>query len=154
MEIMKLIRRDFKDCHSMIQTKRVLVVEDDGMLRKMIEKFLAVNYYQAVAVSDGLDGLRAVLKEDFDFIISDMVMPKLAGDSFYLSVRKIKPHLCSRFIFITGYAENVKINNFIKRVNGTVLYKPFQMEDLLEAVTTVQVRNPSSEIEHRMMTVN
>ena len=127
----------------MIQTKRVLVVDDDKMLRSMIERFLAVNYYEVVAVSDGTDGLRAVLKEDFDFIICDMVMPKLPGNLFYLSVKKMKPHLCSRFIFITGHACNPKINDFIKQVKGTVLLKPFQMDDLLEAVTFVQVKTPS-----------
>jgi len=131
------------DSHSMIQTRRILVVDDDKMLRKMIERFLAVNYYRVVAVSNGMDGLRAVLKEDFDFIICDMVMPKMPGDMFYLSLKKMKPRLCSRFIFITGYAGDPKINNFIKSVNGIVLLKPFQMEDLLEAVNLVQARHGS-----------
>ena len=70
-------------------------------------------------------------------------MPKLSGNLFYLSVKKMKPHLCSRFIFITGHACNPKINDFIKQVKGTVLLKPFQMDDLLEAVTFVQVKTPS-----------
>jgi len=131
-----------KDSHSMIQTRRILVVEDDKMLRKMIERFLAVNYYRVVAVSNGIDGLRAVLKEDFDFIICDMVMPKMSGDMFYLSLKKIKPRLCSRLIFITGHAGDPKIDDFIKSVNGIVLLKPFEMEDMLEAVTLVQVSTP------------
>ena len=131
-----------KDSHSMILTKRILLLEDSVLLNSMIEEFLAVNCYEVVAVSNGVEGLRAVLKEDFDFIICDMVMPKLPGDMFYLSVKRMKPHLCSRFIFITGYACDPKIINFIKHVNGIVLLKPFHMEDLLEAVTSVQVKTP------------
>ena len=127
-----------KDSHSTIQTRRVLVVEDDETLRKMIEKFLAVNYYRVVPVSNGIEGLRAVIKEDFDFIICDMVMPKMSGDMFYLSLKKMKPRLCSRFIFITGYAGYPRISNFIKAMKCVVLFKPFQMEDLLEAVNSVQ----------------
>jgi len=126
----------------MIRTKRVLLVEDDMLLRSMIEEFLAVNYYQVVPVTDGIDGLHAVLKEDFDFIISDMVLPKLPGDKFYLSVKKMKPHLCSRFIFMTGHGGNPEIINFIKHVNGIVLLKPFQMQDLLQAVYSVHVNKP------------
>ena len=144
MEIMtdKMRLLTSNDSHSVIQTKRVLVLEDHKPLNNMIEQFLTVNNYEVVTVGNGAGGLRAVLKEDFDFIICDMVMPKLSGDMFYLSVRKMKSHLCSRFIFITGHVNNLKINNFIKNVNGIVLYKPFLMEDLLEAVTSVQVRMP------------
>jgi response regulator RpfG family c-di-GMP phosphodiesterase len=108
----------------------------------MIEKYFTVNNYEVVGVSNGADGLRAVLKEDFEFIICDMVMPKMPGDMFYLSLRKMKPCLCSRFIFITGYAADPKINNFIEAVNGIVLLKPFQMEDLLTAVNLVQAVRP------------
>ncbi len=87
-----------------------------------------------------------MVNEDFDFIICDMVMPKLPGHLFYLAVKRMKPHLCSRFIFITGYAHNPAINDFVKRVKPIVLFKPFQMENLLEAVTAVQVmsKNRSS----------
>jgi len=82
------------------------------MLRKMIEEFLAVNYYEVVAVNNGVDGLRAVLNEDFDFIICDMVMPKLPGHLFYLSVKRMKPHLCSRLIFMEpAYADESTIND-------------------------------------------
>jgi len=57
---------------------------------------------------------------------------------FYLSLKKMKPRLCSRFIFITGYAGYPRISNFIKAMKCVVLFKPFQMEDLLEAVNSVQ----------------
>ena len=124
----------------MIQSKRVLLLEDDAMLKSIIKEFLESNFYEVVAVDNGAEGVRAVIKEDFDIIICDMMMPKLPGDMFYVAVERMRPHLCRRFIFITGHRGNPKINDFIKQVRGTMLAKPFHMDDLLEAVAFVQVR--------------
>ena len=55
----------------MMQTKRVLLLEDDEMLLGAIKDFLETNYYSVVAVPNGAEGVRAVLKEDFDVVICD-----------------------------------------------------------------------------------
>jgi DNA-binding response OmpR family regulator len=121
-------------------TKRVLLLEDDELFKGIIKEFLESNFYDVVAVGNGTDGVRAVLKEDFDIVICDMMMPKLPGDMFYTAVERMRPHLCRRFIFITGHRGNQKVNDFIKLVKGTMLNKPFHMDDLLEAIACVQVR--------------
>jgi DNA-binding NtrC family response regulator len=124
----------------MTQTKRVLLLEDDETFKSILSEFLESNFYEVVSVANGADGVRAVLKEEFDIIICDMMMPKLPGDMFYVAVERMRPHLCRRFIFITGHRGNQKINNFIQQVKGTMLNKPFRMDDLLEAIAFVQVR--------------
>jgi len=125
----------------MIHTKRVLLLEDDEMLKGVIKDFLESSFYDVVAVTNGAEGVRAVLKSEFDIIICDMMMPKLPGDMFYTAVERMRPHLCGRFIFITGHRGNTKINDFIKKVKGTMLAKPFHLDDLLEAVAFVQVKS-------------
>ena len=134
-------RINIKDSSSAIQTKRVLLLEDDEMFKNIIKEFLESNFYDVVAVTNGAEGVRAVLKDDFDIVICDMMMPKLPGDMFYTAIERMRPHLCRRFIFITGHRGNEKITNFIKQVRGTMLAKPFHMDDLLEAIAFVQVRS-------------
>ena len=125
----------------MIQTRRVLLLEDDEMFKNIIKEFLESNLYDVVAVANGAEGVRAVLKEGFDIVICDMMMPKLPGDMFYTAIERMRPELCRRFIFITGHRGNERINDFIKKVRGTMLNKPFHMDDLLEAIAVVQVRS-------------
>ena len=125
---------------SIIQTKRILLLEDDERLTILIKGYLESNAYEVVAVTNGAEGVLSLAKEEFDIIICDMIMPKLPGDMFYFAVKKTKPHLCRRFIFISGYTDNSKINDFISQVSGTMLTKPFRMDELLEAVTVVQDR--------------
>jgi DNA-binding NtrC family response regulator len=121
--------------------KRVLLLEDDEMLKAAIKEYLETNFYEVVAVSNGAEGVRAVLKQEFDAIVCDMMMPKLPGDMFYTAIERMRPHLCKRFIFITGHRGNPKVNDFIKQVKGAMLNKPFRMDDLIEAVALVQVKS-------------
>jgi len=120
--------------------KRVLLLEDDEMLKNAVKEYLEVNFYDVVAVSNGAEGVRAVLKQEFDAIVCDMMMPKLPGDMFYTAIERMRPHLCRRFIFITGHRGNPKITEFIKQVKGSMLAKPFRMDDLIEAIALVQVK--------------
>jgi CheY-like chemotaxis protein len=124
-----------------VKIKRVLLLEDDEMLKSVIKEFLEGNFYEVVAVGNGAEGVRAVLKQEFDVIVCDMMMPKLPGDMFYTAIERMRPHLCRRFIFITGHRGNPKINDFIKQVKGTMLSKPFRMDDLIDAVAFVQVKS-------------
>jgi CheY-like chemotaxis protein len=120
--------------------KRVLLLEDDEMLKNVIKEYLEGNFYEVSAVSNGAEGVRAVLKQEFDVIVCDMMMPKLPGDMFYTAIERMRPHLCRRFIFITGHRGNPKINDFIKQVRGTMLAKPFRMDDLIEAIAFIEVK--------------
>jgi len=125
----------------MTLTKRVLVLEDDEVLMGAVREYLEAHFYEVVAVANGVEGVRAIMKQEFDVILCDMMMPKLPGDMFYTAVERMRPHLCRRFIFITGHRGNPKINEFINKVKGMMLPKPFHLADLLEAVAFVQIRS-------------
>jgi CheY-like chemotaxis protein len=120
--------------------RRILLLEDDEAFKQIIALFLQEHGYEVVGVSNGVDGVRELAQGDFEVIICDMMMPSLPGDMFYLAVQRMRPHLCKRFVFITGYRGHEKINEFIKRINGTILMKPFQVNDLIEMIGFVQIR--------------
>lgn len=133
-------RISLPDHYSGIETKKVLLVEDDEAFKEVLGSFFESHFFDVTAVSSGVDGVREIMKCDYDVIVCDMMMPGLPGDMFYFAVERIKAHLCSRFIFITGMRGKPKIIEFIKRVNGTILWKPFHSDDLLEVVEFVQRR--------------
>jgi hypothetical protein len=59
---------------------------------------------------------------------------------FFRAVERMRPHLCDRFVFMTGHRGNPKVNEFINSVCGTVLTKPFHVDDLLEMIAFVRLR--------------
>jgi CheY-like chemotaxis protein len=102
--------------------------------------FLRESGFEVVAVVNGVEGVHQVLASDFEVILCDMMMPTLPGDMFFRAVERMRPHLCERFIFMTGHRGNKKVNDFISSVNGTILTKPFHVDDLLEMIAFIRVR--------------
>jgi DNA-binding response OmpR family regulator len=120
--------------------KKVLLLEDDPAFKEIMTDFLTESGYTVVAVQNGVEGVHEVLASDFEVILCDMMMPTLPGDMFYRAVERMRPHLCERFIFMTGHRGNHKVIDFVMSVNGAVLGKPFHVDDLLEMIAFTQVR--------------
>jgi hypothetical protein len=70
-----------------------------------------------------------------------MVMPNLAGDMFYMAVERVKPHLCKRFLFMTGHRGDRKVDEFIRKVHGLILWKPFQSHVLMESIQAIEQKS-------------
>lgn len=119
----------------------MLLLDDDDAFQDVVKDVLEANRYEVTAVRNGVEGVKEVMARDFEIVVCDMNMPSLPGDMFYLAVERMKPLLCSKFIFVTGHKNDNKINSFIERVRGTMLPKPFQVDDLLEMLAFVQVRS-------------
>lgn len=117
------------------------MLEDDEAFNEIVREFLVGRGFDVVPVANGVEGVRAITRSDFEVIICDMMMPSLPGDMFYLAVQRMRPHLCRRFIFITGHRGNERIDAFVRRVNGIMLNKPFRIEDLVELIGFVQIRS-------------
>ena len=122
-----------------ISTKKLLLLEDDRFFGEFLREYLVSQGFMVTLVPNGADGVREILKTDFDVIVCDMLMPKLPGDMFYKAVERTKPHLCKRFLFITGHAADPKIGAFIAEVRGVMLAKPFRVEDILRALKKIEV---------------
>lgn len=58
---------------------KILLIEDDKILQKMYQDKFGTTEYQVVVASDGEEGLRKVTQEKPDFILLDLMMPKLSG---------------------------------------------------------------------------
>lgn len=119
----------------------VLILDDNVKLTATLKETLEDQGYRTTIVPSGTEGILEVLKNDFDAIVCDMVMPNFPGDMFYSAVRQSRPHLCQRFIFITGHQSNPKIAQFILETGCPALWKPFETRQLFEALETVTGRS-------------
>jgi CheY-like chemotaxis protein len=117
--------------------RSVLLLEDEGDFQDIVRSHLEINNYRVTCAANGVEGLKQVMNTDFDVILCDMMMPSLPGDMFYLAVERTKPHLCKRFIFMTGYKGDKKIDEFIRKVRGIMLWKPFQIHELLDTMKMI-----------------
>ncbi|RJR46447.1 MAG: type II/IV secretion system protein [Desulfobacteraceae bacterium] len=73
--------------NSPIQQDRVLVIDDDEAILKIVGKMLTSEFYEVVTAADGAEGLKAVLEKTPDLILVDCKMPNMDGISF---IEKLK----------------------------------------------------------------
>ena len=112
------------------QVRKVLLLEDRDDFREVLQEHLATRSYQITSVPSGVEGLHEIRNGAFDLIICDMMMPRMGGEMFYWAVTRMRPAAAQRFIFFTGHRNNTAIEFFFKRVNATVLLKPFELSAL------------------------
>jgi DNA-binding response OmpR family regulator len=124
-----------------LDIKNILVLDDDYELADTLKDLLESHNFLVTTVRNGVEGLREVMRLDFDVILCDLMMPEMPGDMFYLAVHKAKPQLCSRFLFITGHADNPKVEAFLKKIDGLVLFKPVLTDELVRMISLVLKRN-------------
>ncbi len=59
--------------------KKILLVEDNEVLREAIKKFLELRGYEVMTAGDGLEAMVILRRQHFDLIITDFLMPKING---------------------------------------------------------------------------
>ena len=116
---------------------RVLLLEDRDDFRQVLHDHLVFRSYEVTSVRTGVEGLSEIMKGAFDLIICDMMMPQVGGEMFYWAVTRVRPAAAQRFIFFTGHQNNPATEFFFRRVNATVLFKPFKMKALDSAIHDV-----------------
>ncbi|MGH7403744.1 MAG: response regulator [Candidatus Rokuibacteriota bacterium] len=118
-----------------MQTKRVLVVDDQTPVRELVAAVLAADGHTVQMARDGADALRQLAATTpYDLIVSDLKMPGLDGPSLYLELTRRWPDTRPHLLFISGFVESPEYAGFLQGTRVQVLLKPFAVDDLSRAV--------------------
>ena len=117
---------------------RVLVVEDEDMVREVISYYLAEDQHEVTLASNGREGLDKFRGGEFDLVLTDRSMPEMNGDQLAAAIKSLKP--AQRLILLTGFGD--LMNSAGERPDGVdlVVGKPFTMTTLREAIATIRQR--------------
>src|SRR5208283_3486245 len=112
---------------------RVLVVEDEIVLRRLLQEILCSRFHCKVDVAaNGIEALEALKRGSFDMVLADIRMPIMNGTELYLHLRELRPELAKRFVFVTGHPGEKQLEMEIARWNVPVIAKPFTLARLAE----------------------
>lgn len=114
--------------------KAILLVDDDKQLASALQWILADENYLVDVAFDGDEALLKVKVHEYDVVICDLMMPRLRGDEFYRQAEALRPALADRFIFITGFAAESGVKDFLSGPGRRHLAKPFQIQELITLV--------------------
>lgn len=117
---------------------KVLVVDDEALIRDVIIEYLKLEHIDYREASDGYEAIDFAKNEDFDVIIMDIMMPKMDG---YAAVKEIRNFSNVPFIMLSARSEEYdKLTCFDIGVDDYVT-KPFSPRELIARIKAVTKRN-------------
>lgn len=117
-----------------VEGKRILVIDDEEIIRMTVHDVLAKYGAEVIAARDGTEAMAFVRQREFDLVISDIRMPGNNGYDIFKAVKEIRPGCPVMFMTGFGYDPSHSIIRATPEGLAAVLYKPFKVDELLGEV--------------------
>jgi CheY-like chemotaxis protein len=112
----------------------VLVVDDEQSVRKFVERVLGEAGYTTTPASDGPEAIDvAATLDDFDILVTDVMMPQMTGDELARRLRVGRPSL--KVLYLTGFSDRLFKEKVTLWADEAFLDKPCSVKGLLQAVS-------------------
>lgn len=115
-----------------MENTRILIIDDDEIIRKSCEKVLASEGYLTVTAETGNDGLKLLSIKKFDLVLTDLRLPDMNGIDVLKKIKEVWPDI--EVIVITGYGTIKSAIDAIRYGAYDYVEKPFAPEELLNVV--------------------
>ena len=120
---------------SFLNPRRVLLLDDDPAMQRLITIILGRAGYRVDAVSDGRQAIEKIGRTKYEALLLDLMTPTEGGITVIKHLKQENPELLRRVILVTASPESV-----LKSVAGdaaAVVHKPFEAEELVATVKRV-----------------
>jgi len=123
-----------------METRRVLVVEDDQNIRDLVCLHLGLEGYECVPVADGKDAMLLVSEKAFDLIILDVMLPGIDGVTITRAVRRHGPNRDAPILMLTARREESDKVMGLDSGADDYLTKPFGVRELVARASALTRR--------------
>jgi CheY-like chemotaxis protein len=113
---------------------RILVIDDDDLMRAFVVTLLEKRHYSVAAASNGLAGVALATDSDFDLVITDIVMPDMEGLETIKHIRRHKPEVKILAVSGGGSSKGDYLKFATRLGANAVLAKPFEPARFLEVI--------------------
>jgi signal transduction histidine kinase/CheY-like chemotaxis protein len=106
---------------------RILVVDDEPSVRRLLDRILSAEGHQVECVADGGVGLERILRGSHDVVLLDIRMPGMNGIAVHRQVSREQPSLARRIVLMTGDVMATETREFVERTGVRCITKPFDL---------------------------
>lgn len=117
--------------------KKILIIDDDTFLIKLMEMALTKSGYQVVSASQGKEAIEIVKRESVDLIVVDMMMPEMDGLGFLQWLRQ-EGKLGIPTLVQTGMASPKMEQQVMDAGANALIYKPVKVPTLIEKIKELE----------------
>jgi PAS domain S-box-containing protein len=94
------VREESEPNRAAAPAARVLVIDDERLIREMVGDVLA--NHQVTTVASGREALERIVQDEWDLILCDMVLPEISGLDIYRELERVRPDALPKLVFMTG----------------------------------------------------
>ena len=107
---------------------RILIVDDDPIVREVLESIIAAAGHKTDVATDGAEGLRKASENEYDIIFTDLKMPRMGGMDFLREIKRRVPGVS--VVMITGFPTVETAVAAMKEGADDFITKPFNTESV------------------------
>jgi two-component system autoinducer 1 sensor kinase/phosphatase LuxN len=111
----------------MVTDRKILVVDDNDLIRTVVSEMLSLLGYDVSSAGSGENGISLFLKNRFDIVLADYQMPVMDGVDFACSIKDCSPR--TPVVIMTGAAKESVLSRKSTAVDE-VITKPFTLEQI------------------------
>jgi len=128
----------------LLKDKRVLIVDDEDMIRETVRDVLAGYGCRVDIAADGDEALGLIARHAYDLVLSDIKLPTKNGYEIFAATKAANPKTPVMLMTGFGYDPNHAIVRANREGLTAVLFKPFKVDQLLGEIRTAIRSNPAS----------
>ena len=110
--------------------KRILIVEDEPVIRQVCQRTLAGEGFEVDIAANGKVAQQMLGRENYDLFIIDIRTPVMDGRQLFQYMEEKRPELVDRVIITSGDLASGDAQSFVERANRPFLPKPFTNDEL------------------------
>lgn len=123
---------------------QVMVVDDEPAIGAVLRRVIS-REHDVTVVTSGKEALERLETGAFDLVLCDLMIPDLTGMELFERVRKQKPALSKRFVFLTGGVFTPQARAFLEQVTNPVLSKPFELREIRALLQSAMTEEQKTE---------
>jgi len=117
-----------------INKNKILIIDDDKILRETVCEILSLKGYISIEATGGKEGIEIYKseKENIKLIILDLIMSGISGKETFYLLKKIDPNV--KIIIYSGLDENKDITEMLQNDFTFFMHKPFKIKELVSII--------------------
>lgn len=123
---------------------KVLVVDDEHHLRKVLHDVLTTLGHDVDEAATGQEAIGSMTRQRYDLVSLDLRLPDIDGEAVWQWIRNQDPELARRVIFITGDTMSPETQKFLQEAGRPVLRKPLTIDRIRSVVDEILAAAPSA----------
>ena len=122
-----------------MKTKKILLVDDEAIVRRTCERMLTRMGYEVLDASNGASAVSLYRRhwQSISLVLLDMIMPEMNGRATLEQLREVNPD--ARVILSSGYPEDDDINMLTRDHAIAFMRKPYCLQELIDTVHRVTI---------------